>query len=265
MSSTLEILDQTQAKILENLNSNQKEAVQSLTGTTLVIAGAGSGKTAVLTRRVAYLIAQGVTPGRILCLTFTNKAAAEMNTRIHKLLYEVNIKLPKVPVWQYDYAQKPLLCTFHSLGVRLLREFGDRIDLKKEFSILDSDDQKKIIRDLIKELNLSEKNIQPSLVGYFISQCKQELLTAAESRRLSREFLPIFHQLYAKYEEKLQANQAVDFDDLLLLPYRIMSQNSDVLQILRDRWWHIMVDEFQDTNQAQFEIIKLLCPPSVLG
>jgi DNA helicase II / ATP-dependent DNA helicase PcrA len=258
--SNLDIFTETQHKIIENLNDRQREAVLSTTGSNLVIAGAGSGKTAVLTRRVAYLISQEVMPGRILCLTFTNKAAAEMNKRVRSLLDSVQINLPYIAPWQQDYLQNPLLCTFHSLGVRILREFGDKIDLKKEFSILDSDDQKKIIRQILKELNISEKNLQPSLASYFISQCKQASLMANESKKLNKDFLPIFHQIYAKYEERLKVSQVVDFDDLILLPFVILSQHQDVRQILQARWYHVMVDEFQDTNPAQFEFIRLLMP-----
>lgn len=257
---SLEILNETEAKIFENLNSKQTQAIRSISGPTLVIAGAGSGKTAVLTRRVAYLISKGEIPGHILCLTFTNKAAGEMNKRVRGILQESGVNLPYIPPWREDYIQSPLLSTFHSLGVKLLREFGERLDLKKEFSILDSDDQKKIIKEILKELNVNEKNLQPSLVQYFISQCKQELLIADQSRKLTKEFLPVFHQVYRKYEEKLKSNQVVDFDDLLLLPYILMRDNQDVLEIVRDRWWHVMVDEFQDTNQAQLEIVKLICP-----
>jgi DNA helicase II / ATP-dependent DNA helicase PcrA len=259
-----EIKDKQQS-ILINLNENQTEAVQSITGSTLVIAGAGSGKTAVLTRRVAFLIANGQVPGRILCLTFTNKAAKEMNKRVHTLLSDVGMNLPEIPLWKEDYLQNPLLATFHSLGVRLLREFGSKIDLKKEFSILDSDEQKKTVRSILKELDISEKNVQPSLVLYFISQCKQELLDSSNSRKLNKDFLPIFHQIYSKYEQKLKQSQSVDFDDLLMLPYTILRDNTDVLEILRQRWWHIMIDEFQDTNSAQFNLVKLLCPYALLG
>lgn len=256
--------EQKKLTILNALNQNQIAAVKSVTGSTLVIAGAGSGKTAVLTRRVAYLIANEQIPGRILCLTFTNKAAREMNKRVHSLLSEVDMSLPQIPVWKEDYLQNPLLCTFHSLGVRLLREFGSEIDLKKEFSILDSDEQKKIVRAILKELDISEKNVQPSLVLYFISQCKQELLDASNSRKLAKDFLPIFHQIYAKYQKSLQQSQSVDFDDLLMLPYLILNKNPEVLEILRQRWWHIMIDEFQDTNSAQFNLVKLLCPHNFL-
>ncbi len=258
------ILNEIEAKILDGLNDRQLEAAQSITGSTVVIAGAGSGKTAVLTRRVAYLITQGEKPGGILCLTFTNKAAKEMNERVHKLLRAAQIDLPFVPAWKSDYENAPLLCTFHSLGVRLLREFGERLGLKKEFTILDTDDQKKVIRLILKDLNVSEKNLAPSLAMYFNSQCKQEGLEAAHSRQLKKEFLPIFHQIYRRYEEYLKANNVVDFDDLILQPYLLLRDNPDVAEILQQRWHHIMIDEFQDTNQSQFELVKLLCPPSIL-
>lgn len=250
--------------LLNGLNEKQAQAVQRTEGATLVIAGAGSGKTMVLTRRVAYLIEQGVTPGQILCLTFTNKAAGEMNQRVRKLLAENGFNLPHVPVWKEEYVSAPLLCTFHSLGVRLLREFGELADLKKEFTILDSDDQKRIAREIIKELNLDSKTYQPNPFVYFVSQCKQELLTADKSSQVSRDFLPVFHQFYRLYEQKLTDNHSVDFDDLLLLPYLILRDNPDVLEIVQDRWHHVMVDEFQDTNQAQFELVKLLSPKNLL-
>jgi DNA helicase II / ATP-dependent DNA helicase PcrA len=251
-------------KILEGLNVNQSQAVQSVIDSTLVIAGAGSGKTAVLARRVAYLIAQGEIPGRILCLTFTNKAAGEMNNRVNKLLSSIDHNLPNILPWQIDHIQKPLICTFHSLGVRLLREFGEKVDLKKEFNILDTEDAKKIVRNIMKDLNIDVKKMNPSNALYFISQCKQELLTAANSRKLQKEFLPVFHQIYVRYEQELQNNQTVDFDDLILQPYLILRDNEDVRLTLRDRWWHVLVDEFQDTNQSQFELIKLICPPELL-
>ncbi len=262
--SNLEVYDETSYKVIEGLNDRQREAVLRITGSNLVIAGAGSGKTAVLTRRVAYLISQGVIPGQVLCLTFTNKAAAEMNKRVRTLLTDCGMNLPYIAPWKQDYLQNPLLCTFHSLGVRLLREFGELLELKKEFTIIDSDDQKKIIRAILKELNVSEKNLQPSLVSYFISLCKQELLQAEESRKVSKEFLPLFHQIYGKYQATLRSNQSVDFDDLILLPYVLLNEHKDVRELLQDRWRHVMVDEFQDTNPAQFQLIKLLAPHQLL-
>jgi DNA helicase II / ATP-dependent DNA helicase PcrA len=251
-------------KILDNLNENQRKAVLSVSGANLVIAGAGSGKTAVLTKRVAYLIREGVIPGRILCLTFTNKAAGEMNVRVKKLLTEVGIDLPQIAPWKADYIQNPLLCTFHSLGVRVLREYGNLLELKKEFTILDTDDQKKIIRNILKELNVDPKNLQPSLALYFISQCKQNGLLPDSSRKLKLDYLPIFHQIYAKYQAHLKLNHTVDFDDLILYTYILLRDYLVVREELQNRWWHIMVDEFQDTNQPQFEIIKLLSPAEIL-
>lgn len=255
---------ETQKQILAGLNENQKEAVESTEGANLVIAGAGSGKTAVLTRRVAYLISDGVKPGKILCLTFTNKAAGEMVQRVRQILQKNDIFLPPLAPWEEDYENNPLICTFHSLGVRLLREFGDKIDLEKEFSILDMDDQKRIIKRIMKELNIDPKVHNPRMFSYFISQCKQELLTASESKKLDKEFLPIFHKFYQKYEDFLRENQSVDFDDLLLLPYILLRDNQDVLETLQERWYHVMIDEFQDTNQAQFDLVQLLVPKESL-
>lgn len=251
-------INPTATKILDGLNSRQQQAVLSSHPSTLVIAGAGSGKTAVLTRRVAYLIASGVLPGNILCLTFTNKAAKEMNNRVRKLLFEVGIDLPFVPSWSDNYAVNPLLCTFHALGVKILREYGEKIDIKKSFNILDEDDRKKIINASVKELNLDPKQFTPSLVSYFIGLCKQELLLASDSRRVSKDFLAPFHQIYRLYEQKLRSSQAVDFDDLILLPNIILADFVEVRTELQGRWHHIMVDEFQDTNPAQFSIIRML-------
>lgn len=244
--------------ILQDLNQNQQKAVTSITGETLVIAGAGSGKTAVLTRRCAHLILCGARPGSILSLTFTNKAAAEMNKRIHKILAENGINLPRVAPWQVDYQNTPLFCTFHSLGVRLLKEFGDRLWLKPTFNIIDEDERSKLVKEILKELNQDSKIITPKMCLYFISLCKQELLTSEKSKSISKRFEDIYHQIYRKYEDRLKASGVVDFDDLILLPYIILSENKDVKEICNQRWLHVQVDEFQDTNEAQFKLLKLL-------
>jgi DNA helicase-2/ATP-dependent DNA helicase PcrA len=254
----------SESPTLTGLNNRQREAVTITSGSALVIAGAGSGKTSVLTKRVAYLIEQGVQPGNILCLTFTNKASREMNERVRHILTESGFNLPQTPAWMQDYTSQPLLSTFHSLGVRLLREFGEYRDLSHNFNILDTDDQKKIIREILKELDVDQKNLNPSLASYFISLCKQELLTADNSKRVSKEFLPIFHQIYRKYEERLKQNQTVDFDDLILNPYLILRDEAEVRSQLHDRWHHVMIDEFQDTNPAQFELVKLLAPADLI-
>jgi DNA helicase II / ATP-dependent DNA helicase PcrA len=258
----MDILQDWEYKLIGSLNDKQKSAVRSILGENLVIAGAGSGKTAVLTRRCAYLICLGVAPGSILSLTFTNKAAAEMSKRIKEILSEIGINLPNVPPWKDDYLSAPLFCTFHSLGVRILREFGQILGYKKEFTILDKEDHLKLIRSIMKEMNLDQKQILPSLVSHFIGQCKQELLMAQNSKNLTKEFLPVFHTIYARYEARLLENQSVDFDDLILLPYLILKKDNEALQICRARWKHIQIDEFQDTNQAQFATVKLLYPPN---
>lgn len=245
-------------QIIDGLNLRQKEAVKSIYGETLVIAGAGSGKTAVLTRRCAYLIAEGARPGSILSLTFTNKAAAEMNQRIRKLLFELGYDLPFTPTWSLDYTNSPLFCTFHSLGVRLLREFGELVGVPKTFTILDKDDQLKLIKDTQKSLNIDPKVMAPNYAVHFISQCKQELLVAANSHKYSKDFLPVFHQVYKVYEERCRANGVVDFDDLILMPYLVLKNHLSARIICQERWRHIQVDEFQDINVAQFELVGLL-------
>jgi DNA helicase II / ATP-dependent DNA helicase PcrA len=247
-------------KIIANLNNNQIEAVNRLEGATLVIAGAGSGKTAVLTRRVANLITNGQKPGSILCLTFTNKAAGEMNSRLNDLLLSVNIKIPILRIWQFDYTLAPLLCTFHSLGVRLLREFSEKAGLKNEFTIIDEDDRKKIIKELLKLNDLDIKKVPVQLVGYFFSLCKQELILPSQSRGHFDNYPEYFHRLYSQYTSKLQQNSSVDFDDLIFKTYFLLNDNQDVRTELQERWQHIMVDEYQDTNLAQFKLIQLLSP-----
>jgi DNA helicase II / ATP-dependent DNA helicase PcrA len=251
--------------ILEGLNNNQVDAVNTLSGATLVIAGAGSGKTAVLTRRVANLILNGTRGGSILCLTFTNKAAKEMNMRVSKLLAAAGVRIPTIRVWEYDYSTSPLLCTFHSLGVRLLKEYGEKIGLKPEFTVIDEDDRKKIIKELIKDNNLDPKKVQVSFIGYFFSQCKQELTTYDNSVKQFPDYPPFMHKIYAQYEQKLKNNNCVDFDDLIFKTYLMLEGNPDVVKDLNDRWGHIMVDEYQDTNQAQFKIIELLAPSSLIN
>jgi DNA helicase II / ATP-dependent DNA helicase PcrA len=254
-------LENTDNQILfKGLNPNQVKAVKSIEGETLVVAGAGSGKTAVLTRRCAYLILNGVKPGSILSLSFTNKAAKEMNDRIRLILSENGIDLPHNPPWVIDYETTPLFCTFHSLGVRILREFGEEINIRKDFNILDTDEVLKLIRESLKELNIDTKNLSPSYAAHFISLCKQELLTPKDSHKLEKEFLAPFHQVYKKYWDKCRENNVVDFDDLIILPYLILRDSNEIREVLKSRWLHIQIDEFQDTNTAQFELVYLLYP-----
>jgi DNA helicase II / ATP-dependent DNA helicase PcrA len=252
------------SSIHQGLNKNQIEAVDNLSGATLVIAGAGSGKTSVLTRRVANLILNQVTGGNILCLTFTNKAAKEMNFRVNKLLQHEGIRVPPIRVWEYDYSLSPLLCTFHALGVRLLKEFGEKIGIAPDFTVIDEDDRKKIIKELIKDNNLDPKKVQVSFVGYFLSQCKQELILPSEAKTELPDYPPFIHKIYEQYEQKLKNNNCCDFDDLIFKTYILLNENSEVCKELNARWTHVMVDEYQDTNQAQFRIIELLAPKNLL-
>ena len=248
-------------QILEGLNERQDEAVKSITGETMVIAGAGSGKTSVLTRRVAYLISQGTPPGEILCLTFTNKAAKEMNNRVVELLNSVGVNIPRLQSWQIDYSVSPLLCTFHALGVRILREFGEKLGLETNFNILDSDDQKKTVNNILKELNIDKKVIAPKTALNFIGKCKRELLVPDESGKLTDEYPKQFHDIYRMYQARLDDSQCVDFEDLIFKSYLVIRDNDDVRQALQDRWKHIMIDEFQDTNEGQFKLVRLMYDP----
>jgi DNA helicase II / ATP-dependent DNA helicase PcrA len=246
------------------MNDQQQQAIESLEGETLVIAGAGSGKTSVLTKRVANLIQHGVEPSSILCVTFTNKAAAEMRSRVYTELRNLNIEVPQVPSWSEEYLlYNPLVCTFHSLGVKILREFGDRISLKKNFTILDSDDQEKIIKNIISKQNLDPKQYPVRPLISFISSCKQELLSPSKSRRLEKEYPEVVHRIYSEYQQALSNNDSVDFDDLIFRTHELISNNVEIRTILHNRWKHIMVDEFQDTNQAQYSLIQLMYNPII--
>jgi DNA helicase II / ATP-dependent DNA helicase PcrA len=250
--------------IKEGLNLNQKAAVEINSGATLVIAGAGSGKTSVLTKRVANLIATGTNPGSILCLTFTNKAAGEMNKRVLQICSNLGIRIPPLRVWEFDYGKSPLLCTFHSLGVRILKEFYDQAGLNEGFSIIDEDDRKKIVKELIKNNDLDIKKVPVQLVCYFFSICKQELILPSQSRTVFNEYPEFFHRLYHQYTQKLLSNSSVDFDDLIFKTYFLLNDNPQIAGILANRWPHIMVDEYQDTNIAQFKVLQFLSPTSKL-
>ena len=255
-------LENNNSSILNNLNNAQLDAVNRLTGSTLVIAGAGSGKTAVLTRRVANLIKHGIPAGSILCLTFTNKAAKEMNARVTKMCIEEGLKVPPLRVWELDYTKSPLLCTFHALGVRLLKEFYNYANLEAEFTVIDSDDRNKIIKELIKENSLDPKKVSHNFIGYFISQCKQELVLPEGSASRFSEYPDFAHRIYNQYQKKLKNNNAVDFDDLIFKTYFLLKDNPSIAAMLEQRWKHVMVDEYQDTNEAQFKVIEMISSPT---
>jgi len=229
---------------LSILNKEQKEAVISTEGPCLILAGAGSGKTRVLTYRTAYLIDKGVPDENILLTTFTNKAAGEMRTRITKLL---------------DIEHSVLISTFHSLCAKILRIEGNRAGFGSNFVIYDEQDQKDTIKECFKTLGLSIKEYKPSSVLATISQAKNELIDASEYPQFARgHFQETVAKVYFLYQKTLQENNAFDFDDLILKTVAIFKTNPQILEKYQNKFRYILVDEYQDTNHAQYTLTKLL-------
>ena len=233
--------------IYENLNPQQLEAVLHEKGPLLILAGAGSGKTRVITHRIAHLIREcRVSPYRILAITFTNKAADEMKERVARLLDdEFN------DVW---------VSTFHSACVRMLRRFCTSLGYEQNFVIYDTDDQKRAMRDVLRHLNIDVKQLPPKQVLAAISKAKNELIGPEDFRSsdIGRESDPNIARAYTEYQEFLRKNNAFDFDDLLMQTVEMLRTNHEALTYYQNRFEHILVDEYQDTNTAQFELIRLL-------
>lgn len=234
------------------LNESQYEAVTYLDGPSLVIAGAGSGKTRVLTYKIAYLLQHGIHPWNILALTFTNKAAREMNLRISQICQDISLS----GMWSG---------TFHSIFARLLRIEHEVINYPQDFTIYDSADTKSLIKAITKELGLDEKVYKQNIVAGHISEAKNHLILpaqyAAESAIISRdrsEGVAQIHKIYTIYQQRLFAAGAMDFDDLLLNTYLLLRDHLDVRQRYIERFQYILVDEYQDTNMAQYQILSLL-------
>lgn len=237
---------------LNELNPQQREAVLHLDGPLMIIAGAGSGKTKVLTTRIAHLMANGVDSFKILALTFTNKAAKEMKERVEKIL--VNRE-----------ARNLYIGTFHSVFARILRAEASRVGYPTSFTIYDTDDAKSVLKTVINELHLDDKIYKPSTVYNRISSAKNALVTAEEyakdfglQQEDARANRPAIAQIYTAYAKRCFKNGAMDFDDLLLQFYLILKNHPDALHKYQHKFSHIMIDEYQDTNPAQYEIIKLL-------
>ena len=238
--------------LLENLNKEQKEAVQTVKGPLLILAGAGSGKTKVLTTRIAYLVRQGVRPKDILAVTFTNKAAKEMKERLGNILGENTVKY----MW---------VGTFHGICGRILRENIDNYNfqsgkkLDKNFSIYDETDSVAVIKQAIKKLNLDDKVYQPKLVKSVISNAKNKMQDAYTFATFARDFKSQkIASIYEEYENSLNNNNAIDFDDMLMLTVKLLEQNAQVREYYYNRFKHILVDEYQDTNLAQYRLVKML-------
>ncbi len=235
---------------LTSLNNAQQQAVTAPLGPVLILAGAGSGKTRVLTYRIAYIIEQGwFKADQILAVTFTNKAAKEMQSRVNALLSEsAGNKL----------VSQPALGTFHSIGVRILRKYIAKLGYNSGFAILDGDDQIKIIKDILKDLNIP-KQYAPTLFRAYISGAKNLLQTPANLNiGLEGHMHDIVGQVYARYQDFLYKQNVVDFDDLLMLPIVLFENFSEVLRSFQALWPYVLVDEYQDTNQAQYMFLHLL-------
>ena len=240
------------AEYLDELNNAQREAVVNTEGPALVIAGAGSGKTRVLTYRISHLLNRGVEPTSILALTFTNKAAGEMKERIIQLA-------------EFSNARYLWMGTFHSIFARILRKESDRLGYPSSYTIYDSTDSRSLIRQIIKEMNLDEKLYKPAGVAARISSAKNNLITASayassaqvgESDRASR--VPQIGEIYKQYAARCFRAGAMDFDDLLLNTNILFRDFPEVLNEYRSRFRYILVDEYQDTNYSQYLIVKRL-------
>lgn len=230
-------------ELLKNLNKEQIEAVKTIDGPVLVMAGAGSGKTKVLTTRIAYLIEEGIPSYNILAITFTNKAAAEMRDRVSNLIGDVS----------------SFIGTFHSLEVRIIRENHDILGLPNNFTIIDSDDTNTIIKKLLKEMNLDSKQYSPSYVRNRISFIKNQMLTDGELDRLFNTPMDkVVVEVYHRYNNKLKTSASVDFDDLLLLPVNLFKERKDILEYYQDKYRYILIDEYQDTNPVQYKLSVML-------
>ena len=234
-------------ELLAGLNDKQKEAVLHFEGPLLILAGAGSGKTRVLTHRIAYLIEEHqVPPYHILALTFTNKAANEMRERVNNI-----IEYGAGSIW---------VSTFHSTCVRILRRFIDHLGYDNAFTIYDSDDQKSLMKDICKQLNIDTKKYKERTFLNAISSAKYELKTPEQyADEVAKEYnKKIFGRVYKEYQKRLKQNNALDFDDLIMLTVQLFRQNAEILNHYQERFPFILVDEYQDTNTAQFTLLSLL-------
>ena len=233
--------------IYDTLNEDQKKAVFQTEGPVLILAGAGSGKTRTLTHRIAYMIEEnGVNPWNILAITFTNKAAGEMRERVDKI-----VGFGAESIW---------VSTFHSTCVRILRRYAEKIGYDNHFVIYDTDDQKGIIKEICKKLNVDTKQIKERTLMGVISGAKDELVSPEEYllRNMGDFSKKVYGDVYMEYQRALKKNNAMDFDDLLVKTVELFKLCPDVLEYYQDRFVYIMVDEYQDTNTAQFELIRLL-------
>jgi DNA helicase-2/ATP-dependent DNA helicase PcrA len=227
--------------LLADLTDAQREAVTHLEGPLLILAGAGSGKTRVITRRVAFLLQQGVRPGNILAITFTNKAAGEMKQRVEALV-------PGCRVW---------ISTFHSFGARLLRQYADRLELDKNFTIYDQNDRARVVKTALEDAGIDGSRFSPDSVSAAISKAKNQLLSPERYAERARDFFgQTVARVYPIYEKRMRDASALDFDDLLYWPALALKHDQELRAELDARFRHVLIDEYQDTNQAQYAIAR---------
>ncbi|RPH73932.1 MAG: DNA helicase II, partial [Candidatus Rokuibacteriota bacterium] len=233
--------------LLDDLNPSQREAVIAGDGPLLVLAGAGSGKTRVIAYRIAWLLAhRGLSPRSLLAVTFTNKAAGEMKRRVEELLAPAGIK-------------SPLIATFHSVCVRILRQHGTHVGLPSHFTIYDEDDRLALVKECMKDGELADRSLTPSTAAHRISYLKNQMTAVSEALRDARgPWEKKAALVYSRYDKRLRETGAVDFDDLLLLVVRLLAEIPEVLAWYRGLWRSVLVDEYQDTNRAQYRIVRLL-------
>ncbi len=239
---------------LETLNDKQKEAVLYTDGPLLIVAGAGAGKTKTITHRIIHLIHQGITPSSILAVTFTNKAAKEMRDRVGALLGQrVHGNFPQT---QNDL---PFISTFHALGVHIIKEHAHLIGLTKHFAIADEHDALVIIKDSMKTRDIDPKQHEPRKIKSVISKAKGDFITCdTYSQNVSGAFQSIVAVIWRDYERALKAEKMLDFDDLLLETVLILKKNPEIKHAYQERWKYLHIDEYQDTNEVQYELTKLL-------
>ncbi len=237
---------QTSERLLSGLNPEQQAAVRSTDGPLLIMAGAGSGKTRVLTHRIAYLMSEkDVAPWNILAITFTNKAAREMKDRVSNIIGPT--------------AEEVWISTFHSMCVRILRRDIDRIGFNRNFSILDTSDQLSVIKKILKEKNIDPKKFDPKTILGSISSAKNELITTEEFEKSSSDYYRnTISDVYKAYQDRLKKNQSLDFDDLIMMTIQLFDRVPEVLEFYQRKFQYIHVDEYQDTNRAQYMLVKSL-------
>lgn len=237
--------------ILKVLNDKQREAVETINGPVLVLAGAGSGKTKALTHRIAYLIMEKkIAPWNILAVTFTNKAAEEMNHRVKSLL---------IGNESAGRSNMPTIGTFHSLCIRILKQEIEKIGYKKNFVIYDSMDQESLVKQVMAELDIDKEQFKPKRVLANISGAKNDLKDAEKyAQEAQGYFEEVIKKIYRKYEEKLKENNALDFDDLIMRTTQLFRDHADVLDKYQEKYKYIMVDEYQDTNHSQYTLVRML-------